>query len=245
MNAEKSTKNGTMKGTNGLTNSKKRMEKKGNMYEFVDRTWNPLGGECPHRCSYCSTNSLKRFPLIRRKYSGAPCIDLHAFEKMTWRNQRVFVVAQNDLFAEGVPDEIINLILERCRVFPNDYFFQTKNPSRIDGFMLPERATVCTTIETNRHYKEMMKDSPTPYVRSLGMYCIDKPKHLTIEPIMDFDLIPFVEMIKTCNVEQVNIGADSKRNNLPEPSKEKIEALIKELEKFATVHIKSNLKRLL
>ena len=40
-------------------------------------------------------------------------------------------------------------------------------------------------------------------------------------------------------------GADSnnKRNNLPEPSKQKVEALIKELEKFTKVNQKSNLKR--
>ena len=44
---------------------------------------------------------------------------------------------------------------------------------------------------------------------------------------------------------QVNIGADSGGNNLPEPSKEKIIELIFELEKFTKVKQKKNLKRLL
>ena len=52
-------------------------------------------------------------------------------------------------------------------------------------------------------------------------------------------------MIKYCNPKQVNIGADSGNNNLPEPSKEKVLALIDELQKFTTIHNKSNLKRLL
>lgn len=32
---------------------------KGNMYEWVTHTWNPLAGECSHGCSYCSTNNLQ------------------------------------------------------------------------------------------------------------------------------------------------------------------------------------------
>jgi len=46
--------------------------KKGNMYEWA-KPWNPLGGECPHKCSYCSTNFLKqRYEAVRSKYSGPP-----------------------------------------------------------------------------------------------------------------------------------------------------------------------------
>ena len=45
--------------------------------------------------------------------------------------------------------------------------------------------------------------------------------------------------------EQVNIGADSGRNNLPEPSKSKVLELVSELQKFTIIHNKSNLQRLL
>ena len=68
---------------------------------------------------------------------------------------------------------------------------------------------------------------------------------LSIEPIMDFDLEPFVQIIKNIKPKFVSIGADSKNHNLPEPSKEKIEVLIRELKKFTEVKIKDNLKRLL
>jgi len=64
---------------------------------------------------------------------------------------------------------------------------------------------------------------------------------ITIEPIMDFDLFEFVELIKYIQPIQVNIGADSKNHGLPEPSAEKINALISEIEKFTKVHKKENL----
>ena len=28
-------------------------ESKGNMYEFITHTWNPIVGRCPHDCKYC------------------------------------------------------------------------------------------------------------------------------------------------------------------------------------------------
>ena len=52
-------------------------------------------------------------------------------------------------------------------------------------------------------------------------------------------------MIKRCNPKQVNIGADSGLNGLPEPKKEKVLQLIDELQKFTTIHNKANLKRIL
>ena len=62
---------------------------------------------------------------------------------------------------------------------------------------------------------------------------------------MDFDLPELVQMIKDISPEFVSVGADSKGHNLPEPSGEKVSALIEELEKFSQVKQKDNLKRLL
>ena len=64
---------------------------------------------------------------------------------------------------------------------------------------------------------------------------------ITIEPILDFDLNEFVEMLIDVNPTWINIGADSGNNNLPEPSPEKIIALINAL---PNIKIKNNLKRL-
>ena len=54
-----------------------------------------------------------------------------------------------------------------------------------------------------------------------------------------------IDIIREINPVQVNIGADSGRNNLPEPTKEKVLQLVSELQKFTIIHNKSNLQRLL
>lgn len=157
----------------------------------------------------------------------------------------IFVGSSCDMFAENIPDEWINKALEHCYKFDNKYLFQTKNPSRVNGDVLPKESIICTTIETNRWITEIMQNCPTPYKRALGMYCIDLPKYVTIEPIMDFDTSEFIDMIRGINPKQVNIGADSGRHFLPEPSKEKVLDLISMLQRFTTVKIKPNLNRII
>ena len=91
-----------------------------------------------------------------------------------------------------------------------------------------------------------MGNTPSPTDRAFGLSVLDDYKrYLTIEPIMDFDVKELVELVKLTHATQINIGADSGNNNLPEPSKEKILALIEELKKFTVIDKKRNLNRLL
>jgi DNA repair photolyase len=218
----------------------------GNMYEGVV-TWNPLAGECPHKCSYCSTHSLMRYPVIKAKYSGELRLDYKALNKNLGSGKIIFVCAQNDLFQHYIPEHWIHEVFNQCKKFNNTYLFQTKNPERFIPVIkeFPTKTILCTTIETNRIYPQM-GNTPRPDQRSYAMNCISEfPKQVTIEPIFDFDLDELVLLIKMANPDQVNIGADSKNNHLPEPSKEKLLALIDELQKFTTIARKTNLARLL
>jgi len=216
-------------------------KQRGNMYGFVTHTWNPIKGKCPHDCSYCY---MKRYLQP----------ELHFDEKELKTNlgegNFIFVGSSCDMFADKIPPEWIIKILNHCTKFNNEYLFQTKNPKAYDGYGANIAAindfVLCTTIETNRFYLDYMGSAPSPKERSLAMQEIPwKKKHVTIEPIMDFDLENFLFYLLDCNPIQVNIGADSGNNNLPEPSKDKILELIKELEKFTIIHQKKNLKRLL
>jgi hypothetical protein len=150
------------------------------------------------------------------------------------------------MFADDIPSVWILATLLYCDRFPNCYLFQSKNPARIyrKERLLPANSVICTTIETNRIYEQIMGDSPIPEDRAIAMRKFSQVRYVTIEPIMDFDLEDMVELIKMCEPEQVNIGADSKGHGLPEPQPGKIESLVTELEKFTTIHRKSNLKRL-
>lgn len=220
---------------------------KGNMYEFITHTWNPLGGECLHNCSYCSTQKLMRYPAIEQKYTGTPRIIEKELETNLGKGNYIFVVAQNDLFASNIPFHKIEKIMEHCKKFNNSYMFQSKHPGNMvySEPIMPMDTVLCTTIESNRWFPLIMGNSPIPEHRAEWFSESQRIKYLTIEPILDFDLLEFIEMIKLINPIQVNIGADSGGNRLPEPRKEKIIELIEGLKEFTKVHNKSNLKRLL
>lgn len=212
-------------------------ESKGNMYSWITHTWNTVKGECPHGCTYCY---MKRWGKQKPLH-----FDESELKTDLGKGNFVFVGSSCDLFAELIPSEWIEKTLVHCGRFDNKYLLQTKNPNGLSGYNLPENFSICTTIETNRRYPQM-EQSPVPEMRANSMYGINRnKKYVTIEPIMDFDLKDMVEMIKVCNPVQVNVGADSGNNLLPEPPKDKLLALIDELKKFTVIDRKTNLGRLL
>jgi len=161
----------------------------------------------------------------------------------------IFVGSSCDMFAEDIPQDWIIETLHHCKKYDNKYFFQTKNPLYMatfynNGWFWKLKTTFCITVETNR--ENNLGSAPNRQKRISDYKYIPSNKMITIEPIMDFDLIPFVEMIKLCEPAQVNIGANTMRKvELPEPEPEKVLELIAELEKFTKVYQKDNLKRLL
>jgi hypothetical protein len=208
---------------------------KGNMYEWVTHTYNTIKGTCPHDCSYCYMKRWGKLNPVR--------FDEKELKTDLGTGNFIFVGSSCDMFANDIQKKWIDNTLKYCFNFNNKYLFQTKNPERIHFFDFDYKNSIfCTTIETNRWYPEIMNNCPTPQNRA---YYMPIGNYVTIEPIMDFDLKHFIDLIKMCSPKQVNIGADSGNNKLPEPPKEKIIELIKELEKFTIVKQKSNLKRLL
>jgi DNA repair photolyase len=218
---------------------------KGNMYEFVTHTWNTVKGKCPHDCGYCYMKGIaKRF----NKQQCPAHFDESELKTNLGQGNFIFVGSSNDLFAEAAPVPWIMKTLEHCNHFANKYLFQTKNPKRMLDFIehpVFKHSVGCTTIESDCRYVAMGY-SPSPDDRAAAMANISKymPTYVTVEPIMDFDLGSMVKLVKQCRPVQVNIGADTGHNELPEPPKEKVLELIAALEEFTTVKQKSNLKRI-
>jgi len=206
------------------------------MYPWITDTWNTIKGACPHDCSYCYMKRFGKQPSVR--------FDESELKTDLGSDNFIFVGSSCDMFADKIPEHWIFDTINHCDKFENRYLFQTKNPKNIRRIM-PLNTNICVTVETNRHYPEIMQNSPKPFDRFNEMVLIRQPLYITIEPIMDFDLQEFVNLIAGCSPVQVNIGADSGGNNLPEPSKEKILELINELERFTIVKQKKNLKRLI
>lgn len=216
---------------------------KGNMYEFITHTWNTIKGECFHDCSYCYMKRWGKLKPVR--------FDEKELKTDLGTGNFIFVGSSCDMFAENIPDEWIKKTLKHMEKFDSKYLLQTKNPIRvldfIDACVITDKCVICTTIESNKDLFEIKKNSPDVFKRAMAMNELSQiiDTYVTIEPIMDFDMDIMLQLIRDCNAKQVNIGADSGRNNLPEPSKSKVLELVSELQKFTIIHNKSNLHRLL
>lgn len=225
---------------------------KGNMYPWVTHTHTHLGGECPHKCIYCYVNGFRG---RAKKYQGELRLIEDEFKVNYGTGKTIFIEHCNDLFAAAVPDDFIVRILEHCREWPsNTYVFQTKNPSRYRAFLniFPPNTIFGTTVETNREIPNI-SNAPAPITRLLDMIAlkcmrwkVPTPRiFITIEPVLDFDVDMLALIISKIEPEFLNLGADSKHHNLPEPSQAKIGELVLAL-KEAGIEIreKHNLQRL-
>lgn len=219
-----------------------------NMYPFITHLWNPIGGECQHRCQYCYVpDSMAR---LSGKYKGEPRLIKKELSTILGKGKTVFVGSHNDIFGEWILWEWLKQIMEHCNEYPgNTYFWQTKNPGRFAYWqkeqLFPKNSIFCTTIETDRDFPKLSYNLAFMVDRVNAMIELKGRKSVTIEPIVDFDLDTIVRWIKQIKPEWVSIGADSKRHNLPEPSADKVRELIWELGRFTRVVRKKNLKRLL
>ena len=229
-------------------------ESKGNMYEFITHTWNPIVGRCFHDCKYCY--AMHKYG---QEIRDGIRLSEECFKNDFGTGKFIFVGSGIDVFAKDIPDEWITRIMDYCYRGNTDLFgtrnrflFQSKNPSRVLQFIdhpIFQSSVACTTIESNRYYSSIMNRAPHVEERAQAMNRIASKgieTYLTIEPIMDFDLEELVHLIKLCQPEQINIGANTNRNiKLPEPTSEKIQLLTDSIKNSYKIELKSNLTRLL
>lgn len=219
--------------------------RKGDMYKFIDFTWNPIKGKCLHDCSYCYMKQIN-------PNANLPRLAEHELNTYLGYGRSIFIGSSTDMFAENIPSEWIKRVLDYCyqnsnMEQPNTYLLQSKNPKRFLEFInhpLMKRVVFCTTIETNRFYPEIMNNAPKIGERVEAMEEIARLGHstmVTAEPLIQFDHEEMASFIKRCNPKLVNIGKESKgRVKLPEPTQEEVQQLIAELESFTKVKVKDN-----
>jgi len=213
----------------------------GNMYADCD-TWNPIKG-CEHGCSYCYLQKLAK----RYGYRINPRFAPHEMNTVLKTTKILFVGSTADMFGSWVPDDWIEKVLEHCNMYPEvTYLFQSKNPERffdwVDKF--PLNTILGTTIETNCNFK--LSKAPSVHDRCIALSSLDRFRRMvSIEPIMDFELEPFVKMIGFINPEYVSIGANTNSDaRFEEPTAMQVRNLIKKLAEFTAVKAKSNLERI-
>jgi DNA repair photolyase len=217
------------------------------MYQdWITHTW-PVGRGCHHQCSYCYVHAIGGQPV---GFIPQPKPDLG-------HGKTIFVGNCIDLFAADMSQQEIDAVLRHCQKYPaNKYVFQTKNPWRMFENLhsipqaVPGQSTLGTTIETDdaellaKHSKAPPPMERAEWIRSCGDAGFKT--FLTIEPVMKFDLEELLELIKTARPNFINIGADSKGHNLPEPTHDETLALVQAIKCFGIkLILKPNLGRIL
>lgn len=226
-------------------------KQKGDMYSWINFTYNPIKG-CLHGCKYCYAQNLPN--------QDRPRLALKEFGVNLGNDRTIFVGSSCDMFGKWVPSEWIRVVMAYIQRFNrNQYHFQSKNPKRMlefvdwfpEGIILgklneSESVILGTTIETNREYKVSLAPSVEDRAKAI-MKLREKgfKVMVSIEPIMDFDLKPLSEMILGIRPAFVSIGADSKKHGLVEPEGKKILELRDILSEYTEVKMKKNLSRLL
>jgi protein gp37 len=221
------------------------------MYPWVTHTHSHLEGKCPHECGYCYVQAMsRRFPTLQSKYSGPVRLNGAELNVCYGKGRTIFIDCMNDLWAAQVEKDWIDSVLEHCRAYPlNTYVFQTKNPQRYHEFavLLPKQFILGTTIETTRA-DLCPPTAPKPFDRAYSMSTLPSEwsKFVTIEPVLEFDLVDMVEWLKAIKPTFVNIGADSKGHGLKEPTGDQLRALIAMIQAAGIeIRQKHNLERLL
>jgi len=202
------------------------------MFKTVTRTWNPFTG-CGFECSYCWARNLALGKLANTpRYSTAkfkPTFHVDELDKTFKPGDFVFVTDMGDISFATWPQ--LHSILNVIEKYPEtNFLLQTKSPDMfLNGLVWPEHIYHGATIETNRKIDYSRAPHPISRYHSFAMNN-NTHKFLSIEPIMDFDLEIFTSWVLDINPEIVEIGADSYRHGLPEPSWSKIESLMSHLQ---------------
>lgn len=225
---------------------------KGNMYAYIDGTYNPIKGACDFLCLYCFMR------VIRQRFGQDPTrrLDEKELKASLGSGNFIFVGSSTDEFAEIIPSEWIIKVLDHLYKYPdNTYQLQSKNPARFLEFLNhplfnnKNRVIFCTTLESDIDRPEISK-APEMGVRVAAMQELSRygfQTMVTVEPIMAFSSPQnFADMIASCNPMQVNIGVNTSRMvKLPEPTQVEFQNLMMELKaRNLNIHLKNNINRM-
>jgi len=221
------------------------------MFKFITKTWNPIVG-CYHNCygkCWAMIMAKRRKNQCKLCYQFKPHLHPERLKPFKPRKPTlIFTVSMGDLFGQWVPSDWIHAVLDVMNKSNKKvtFFLETKNPRGYIDYTkyFPEKIILSTTIETNRNYKVSHAPPTIERYSIMKKFFRNFKKHISIEPILDFDHDELVKWICHINPENsfydISIGYDNYNNKLPEPSLKKTLKLKTTLESLGfKVEIKS------
>ncbi len=218
-------------------------------------TYNAFKG-CNFDCVYCEKSFKRMLKRVGRNINFYLCYNYtpHTHPenlkkipsgKKEWKELIVFIYGQGDIYfcPEYFARQTFKAIDAHRPRKPKIYYFQSKAPSVFNQYLdwfneNEDKVILLTTLETNRDegYRSISK-APLPTKRFYDF--LDLPytrKVVTIEPVLDFDLEIFLNWMRLLKdqgtLEYVWFGYDSKNCGLGEPSTEKSQRFVDELQAY-------------
>lgn len=229
------------------------------MFGFIDFCSSPIAGRhsesafCGHECCYCYATGIKKDHPEWAKYQGPYRIEEKELNREYPDGSYVFLQNMGEIGDPAIPilaviDPIARYIAAQPKV---TFLLLTKNPQfyvdRQDVLGDLPNIIYGVTLETNRLIPRAVSKAPSPLTRIFAMGRLRRlnPEArvlISVEPIMDFDMDPFVTHIKALHPEyeqrqdqpHVAVGMDNHLHLHPditwrEPSLAKTGLLIRKL----------------
>lgn len=209
---------------------------------------------CSHNCVYCAfQKSLTRSPCLKCR-AFEPHEHLECFERTppkTKGDEFITIGLCGDVaFAS---DAWFKRAIEYCEKWRDRTFLlQSKNPQVLQDYeahhsFFPENLKIGITIETDQYpyQPHIISKAPVIEERYDAMMHIFNGGNIwtTIEPIIEFNLPIFLEMISNLNPSRVYIGYNSRPDvRLSEPPLVKTQELIRQL-RAAGLDVREKLMR--
>jgi len=226
------------------------------MYRENRKSINAFVG-CRHGCVYCKPSFQRQAKRQRKNCQLCYRFEPHFHEERllkappkTEKDEFIFFPSMGDpAFCQ--PEEFKAMLNYARKYGDRRFLIQTKAPEFLKYYdhQFPENVILGVTLETNLSYfqtpsnyhdYESMSKAPIPVNRAIDFHAVNhKPKFVIVEPILDFNHIHFCNVIRAINPEVVYVGYDNHGCYLPEPQLSKTKRLIKELEKFTEVRVKT------
>lgn len=207
--------------------------------EWTEFTLNPIRGKCPHNCWYCYA-----WPIYQKLgYKEEPVFLSSVLEELKKRKKSstIFIGSMFDLWANAIPGEWIDEIVEKCRLWRQHiYLFCTKNPARYHNYGFLKHCWYGATVDQDIYgFTEQATELLFPDDKDFNSFISFEP---LCAPVDKQDL----EYAIGGGLKQIIVGAmtgQGKKNIIPK--KEWILDIIEVADKYKVpVFLKDNLLKL-